>query len=69
MVSVLIFLCNGHSLYFIDALSHTDFQVEQLQLRLQQEKSMRTLLERAMGRASSALSPGHRHFAVAAQVI
>ncbi|XP_019422430.1 PREDICTED: uncharacterized protein LOC109332039 isoform X2 [Lupinus angustifolius] len=37
--------------------------VEQLQSRLQQEKSMRMLLERAMGRASSALSPGHRHFA------
>ncbi|KAL2669089.1 hypothetical protein AAZV13_01G167800 [Glycine max] len=37
--------------------------VEQLQLRLQQEKSMRILLERAMGRASSTLSPGHRHFA------
>ncbi|KAK7406272.1 hypothetical protein VNO78_07895 [Psophocarpus tetragonolobus] len=37
--------------------------VEQLQLRLQQEKSMRMLLERAMGRASSTLSPGHRHFA------
>lgn len=36
--------------------------VEQLQLRLQQEKSMRILLERAMGRASSTLSPGHRHF-------
>lgn len=37
--------------------------IEQLQLRLQQEKSMRILLERAMGRASSTLSPGHRHFA------
>ena len=37
--------------------------IEQLQLRLQQEKSMRTMLERAMGRASSTLSPGHRHFA------
>ncbi|XP_028762585.1 uncharacterized protein LOC114720992 isoform X1 [Neltuma alba] len=37
--------------------------VEQLQSRLQQEKSMRTVLERAMGRASSTLSPGHRHFA------
>ncbi|KAJ4956607.1 hypothetical protein NE237_013390 [Protea cynaroides] len=36
--------------------------IEQLQLRLQQEKSMRITLERAMGRASSALSPGHRHF-------
>ncbi|CAJ1943340.1 unnamed protein product [Sphenostylis stenocarpa] len=36
--------------------------VEQLQLRLQQERSMRILLERAMGRASSTLSPGHRHF-------
>ncbi|XAR54940.1 hypothetical protein NMG60_11030284 [Bertholletia excelsa] len=37
--------------------------IEELQLRLQQEKSMRILLERAMGRASSTLSPGHRHFA------
>uniref|UniRef100_A0A803PMA2 Electron transporter n=1 Tax=Cannabis sativa TaxID=3483 RepID=A0A803PMA2_CANSA len=34
-----------------------------LQSRLQQEKSMRIVLERAMGRASSTLSPGHRHFA------
>lgn len=40
-----------------------NLQIEQLQLRLQQEKSMRTMLERAMGRASSTLSPGHRHFA------
>ncbi|VVA36928.1 PREDICTED: electron transporter [Prunus dulcis] len=38
--------------------------IEQLQLRLQQEKSMRNMLERAMGRASSTLSPGHRHFSV-----
>ncbi|KAI4370007.1 hypothetical protein MLD38_018395 [Melastoma candidum] len=37
--------------------------IEQLQLRLQQEKSMRVTLERAMGRASSTLSPGHRHVA------
>ncbi|XP_023916403.2 uncharacterized protein LOC112027998 isoform X3 [Quercus suber] len=37
--------------------------IEQLQLRLQQEKSMRMMLERTMGRASSTLSPGHRHFA------
>ncbi|KAK6947566.1 protein of unknown function DUF547 [Dillenia turbinata] len=37
--------------------------IEQLQIRLQQEKSMRIMLERAMGRASSTLSPGHRHFA------
>lgn len=42
-------------------------QIEQLQMRLQQEKSMRMVLERAMGRASSTLSPGHRHFA--AQVL
>ncbi|XP_010677054.2 uncharacterized protein LOC104892760 isoform X3 [Beta vulgaris subsp. vulgaris] len=34
-----------------------------LQSRLQQEKSMRNMLEKAIGRASSALSPGHRHFA------
>ncbi|KAH9301417.1 hypothetical protein KI387_013000 [Taxus chinensis] len=37
--------------------------VEQLQMRLEYEKSMRYTLERAMGRASSALSPGHHHFA------
>ncbi|CAI0413230.1 unnamed protein product [Linum tenue] len=37
--------------------------VELLQLRLQEERSMRLMLERAMGRASSTLSPGHRHFA------
>ncbi|EEF31719.1 electron transporter, putative [Ricinus communis] len=37
--------------------------IELLQLRLQQEKSMRMMLERAMGRVSSTLSPGHRHFA------
>lgn len=37
--------------------------IEQLQLRLQEEKSMRMVLEKAMGRASSTLSPGHRHFA------
>ncbi|CAL5436973.1 unnamed protein product [Camellia sinensis] len=36
--------------------------IEQLQLRLQQEKSLRMVLERAMGRVSSTLSPGHRHF-------
>ncbi|KAI3926974.1 hypothetical protein MKX01_032889 [Papaver californicum] len=36
-------------------------EIELLQLRLQQEKSMRVVLERAMGRASSTLSPGHRH--------
>lgn len=35
-------------------------------MHLQQEKSVRIMLERAMGRASSTLSPGHRH--VAAQV-
>ncbi|MBA0806080.1 hypothetical protein Gohar_005552, partial [Gossypium harknessii] len=37
--------------------------IELLQLRLQQEKSMRLMLERTMGPASSTLSPGHRHFA------
>ncbi|KAL3497506.1 hypothetical protein ACH5RR_040238 [Cinchona calisaya] len=37
--------------------------IEELQLHLQQERSMRMVLERAMGRASSTLSPGHRHFA------
>ncbi|XP_071721834.1 uncharacterized protein [Rutidosis leptorrhynchoides] len=35
--------------------------IEQLQMRLQQEKSVRMLLERALGRTSSTLSPGHRH--------
>lgn len=37
--------------------------IEQLQSRLQQERNMRMTLERAMGRVSSTLSPGHRHFA------
>ncbi|KAK8505595.1 hypothetical protein V6N12_038334 [Hibiscus sabdariffa] len=41
--------------------------IELLQLRLQQEKSMRLMLERVMGRASSTLSPGHRHFATQTQ--
>ncbi|KAH9607120.1 hypothetical protein KSS87_005048 [Heliosperma pusillum] len=37
--------------------------IQLLQMRLQQEKSMRTMLEKAIGRTSSTLSPGHRHFA------
>ncbi|KAF9617102.1 hypothetical protein IFM89_033268 [Coptis chinensis] len=37
--------------------------IEDLHSRLQQEKSVRVMLERAMGRASSTLSPGHRHVA------
>ncbi|XP_047307037.1 uncharacterized protein LOC124910437 [Impatiens glandulifera] len=41
--------------------------IDSLQLRLQKEKSMRMMLERAMGRASSTLSPGHRHFATQAK--
>ncbi|CAL4940603.1 unnamed protein product [Urochloa decumbens] len=36
--------------------------VRQLQLHLHQERSMRAMLDRAIGRASSTLSPGHRHF-------
>ncbi|KAG5228936.1 DUF547 domain-containing protein/Lzipper-MIP1 domain-containing [Salix suchowensis] len=40
-----------------------EIHIEQLQSRLQQEKSVRMVLERAMGRVSSTLSPGHRHFA------
>lgn len=43
--------------------------IELLQLRLQQERSMRTMLERTMGRASSTLSPGHRHFAKTKELI
>ncbi|VVA40764.1 PREDICTED: GLYMA_11G033900, partial [Prunus dulcis] len=38
--------------------------IKQLQLHLQQEKSMRHMLKGAMGRASSTRSPGHRHFSV-----
>ncbi|CAJ1928533.1 unnamed protein product [Sphenostylis stenocarpa] len=53
--------CNKKT--FSNHRSSLEKDVEQLQLRLQQEKSMRTLLEKAMGRASSTLSPGHRHFA------
>ncbi|KAM0847728.1 hypothetical protein ACQ4PT_054830 [Festuca glaucescens] len=36
--------------------------VSQLQLHLHQERSIRIMLDRAIGRASSTLSPGHRHF-------
>ncbi|CAL4932237.1 unnamed protein product [Urochloa decumbens] len=36
--------------------------VRQLQLHLHQERSMRVMLDRAIGRASSTLSPSHRHF-------
>ncbi|XP_062204889.1 uncharacterized protein LOC133906939 isoform X2 [Phragmites australis] len=36
--------------------------VRQLQLHLHQERSIRVMLDRAIGRASSTLSPGHRHF-------
>ncbi|XP_042392524.1 uncharacterized protein LOC121983904 isoform X1 [Zingiber officinale] len=36
--------------------------IKQLQMHLHQEKSTRFLLEKAIGRASSTLSPGHRHF-------
>ncbi|KAM7272545.1 hypothetical protein ACFE04_027208 [Oxalis oulophora] len=43
------------------------YLVEQLQLKLQQEKSVRLTLEKAMGRVSSTLSPGHRHFAAQAK--
>ncbi|KAL8150862.1 hypothetical protein V2J09_020670 [Rumex salicifolius] len=41
--------------------------IQLLQLKLQQEKSMRAMLERAIGRASSTLSPGHRHFGTQVQ--
>ncbi|WCJ25902.1 hypothetical protein M5689_007755 [Euphorbia peplus] len=47
--------------------SSLENDIELLQLQLQQEKSMRMVLERAMGRASSTLSPGHRHFATQAK--
>ncbi|KAL5562045.1 hypothetical protein UlMin_031792 [Ulmus minor] len=42
----------------ISSLGLLKLNIELLQLRLQQEKSMRLMLERAMGRASSTLSPG-----------
>ncbi|KAK9275452.1 hypothetical protein L1049_022719 [Liquidambar formosana] len=50
----------------------TDFNTNtssnhQASLEKDQEKSMRIMLERAMGRASSTLSPGHRHFAARAK--
>ncbi|CAL2259160.1 unnamed protein product [Prunus armeniaca] len=50
------------------AKSLTIIPIKQLQLRLQQEKSMHNMLERAMGRASSTLSPGHWHFSVQASM-
>uniref|UniRef100_A0A0D9XME9 DUF547 domain-containing protein n=1 Tax=Leersia perrieri TaxID=77586 RepID=A0A0D9XME9_9ORYZ len=37
-------------------------QIRQLQLNLHQERSIRIMLDRAIGRASSTLSPGHMHF-------
>ena len=43
---------------------YTLLQIKQLQLHLQQEKSMRHMLKGAMARASSTRSPGHRHFSV-----
>ncbi|XP_010933651.1 uncharacterized protein [Elaeis guineensis] len=36
--------------------------IKQLQMHLYQEKTIRYVLEKAIGRASSTLSPGHRHF-------
>ncbi|KAJ3680604.1 hypothetical protein LUZ60_016882 [Juncus effusus] len=36
--------------------------IKKLQLHLHQEKSTRFMLEKAIGRVSSTLSPGHRHF-------
>ncbi|KAG4973028.1 hypothetical protein JHK87_029849 [Glycine soja] len=53
----------GNKKTFSNPRASLEKDVEQLQLRIQQEKSMRILLERAMGRASSTLSPGHRHSA------
>ncbi|KAF0928712.1 hypothetical protein E2562_006135 [Oryza meyeriana var. granulata] len=38
------------------------WQIRQLQLNLHQERSIRIMLDRAIGRASSTLSPGHMHF-------
>ncbi|KAH7659408.1 Serine-tRNA synthetase type1 N-terminal protein [Dioscorea alata] len=48
------------------ALNHRvslENDIKQLQVNLQQEKSVRVMLEKAIGRASGTLSPGHRHFA------
>ncbi|XP_072962046.1 uncharacterized protein [Typha angustifolia] len=36
--------------------------IRQLQMHLYQERSIRSMLERAIGRTSSTLSPGHGHF-------
>lgn len=69
-IGVHIYLIHPHAettYVFVIALTSITLQIEQLQMQLQQEKSMRILLERAMGRASSTLSPGHMHFS--AQVI
>ncbi|XP_020519658.1 uncharacterized protein LOC18428848 isoform X1 [Amborella trichopoda] len=43
--------------------SSLENDIEQLQMHLHNERRMRNMLEKAMGRASSTLSPGHRHFA------
>ncbi|KAJ0961942.1 hypothetical protein J5N97_029770 [Dioscorea zingiberensis] len=48
------------------ALNHRaslENDIKQLQVHLQQEKSVRVMLEKSIGRASSTLSPGHRQFA------
>ncbi|KAF3795198.1 hypothetical protein EJ110_NYTH05025 [Nymphaea thermarum] len=45
-----------------DHRASLESDIEVLQMRLLHERTMRNMLERAMGRASSTLSPGHRHF-------
>ncbi|XP_039022771.1 uncharacterized protein LOC120155267 [Hibiscus syriacus] len=54
---------DGNQITSLNQRASLEKDIELLQLHLQQEKSMRLMLERAMGRASSTLSPGHRHFA------
>lgn len=46
----------------LDHQASLENDIEKLRMHLHQEKSMRGMLERAIGRASSTLSPGHRHF-------
>ncbi|ONK56318.1 uncharacterized protein A4U43_C10F6760 [Asparagus officinalis] len=50
------------SIASLDHRASLENDIKKLQRHLHQEKTMRMMLERAIGRASSTLSPGHKHF-------
>lgn len=54
---------NNTDIASLDPRASLECEIKQLQMHLHQEKSVRVMLERAIGRASSTLSPGHRHLA------